>query len=223
MFNPTVGKLVFIFLGFGIVWILIKTIQNNLLTKIRDNDSRYKAKKFSELIGYFLTMVLITAVFGGKLGGLTVALGVSGAGIAFTLQEVIVSFAGWLANIFGGFYKSGDRIQPGGIKGEVIYIGVLRTTLMDTGQWVDGDLYNGRIVHIANSFVFKEPVYNYSSDFPFLWDEIKIPVRNRSDFDKAENIFLDAIVSLTSRAAEKMNGSYSWINTNLKMLNPIPL
>jgi hypothetical protein len=24
-------------------------------------------------------------------------------------------------------------------------IGVLRTTIMETGQWVDGDLYNGRI------------------------------------------------------------------------------
>ena len=27
---------------------------------------------------------------------------------------------------------------------------------------------------IANSFVFKEPVFNYSGDFPFLWDEIKL-------------------------------------------------
>jgi hypothetical protein len=34
-------------------------------------------------------------------------------------------------------------------------IGVLRTTIMETGQWVDGDLYNGRIVLIANSYVFK--------------------------------------------------------------------
>jgi hypothetical protein len=42
---------------------------------------------------------------------------------------------------------------------------------METGQWVDGDLYNGRIVIIA---LLKEPVFNYSGDFPFLWDEIKI-------------------------------------------------
>jgi small-conductance mechanosensitive channel len=42
-----------------------------------------------------------------------------------------------------------------GIKGDVMDIGVLRTTIMETGQWVDGDLYNGRIVLIANSYVFK--------------------------------------------------------------------
>jgi hypothetical protein len=40
--------------------------------------------------------------FSDKLGNLTVALGVAGAGIAFALQ-VIASFAGWLAIMFGGF------------------------------------------------------------------------------------------------------------------------
>lgn len=67
-------------------------------------------------------------------------------------------------------------------------IGVLRTTLMELGQWVDGDLYNGRIVRIANSFVFKEPVYNYSADFPFLWDEIKVPIKYGSDHRLARKI-----------------------------------
>ena len=64
------------------------------------------------------------------------------------------------------------------------------TTLMETGQWVDGDLYNGRIVLVANSFVFKEPVYNYSGEFPFLWDEIKIPVQHGSDYRLVEEILV---------------------------------
>jgi small-conductance mechanosensitive channel len=59
---------------------------------------------------------------------------------------------------------------------------------METGQWVDGDQYNGRIVFIANSFVFKEPVYNYSGDFRFLWDEIKIPIRFGSNYSKAAEL-----------------------------------
>jgi small-conductance mechanosensitive channel len=52
---------------------------------------------------------------------------------------------------------------------------------MELGEWVQSDLYTGRIVRIANSFVFKEPVFNYSGDFPFLWDEVKIPVKYGSD------------------------------------------
>jgi len=202
LFDPTVGKIVTILVGIAVIWLIIKAIQRNLLSKIKENDNRYRAKKFSSFIGYFLTIVLITVIFSDKLGGLTIALGVAGAGIAFALQEVIASFAGWLAIMFGGFYKSGDRVQLGGIKGDVMDIGVLRTTIMETGQWVDGDLYNGRIVLIANSFVFKEPVFNYSGDFPFLWDEIKIPVQYGSNYEKAKEILIKTGKDLTGDLTE---------------------
>lgn len=192
LYNPTVGKIVSFFIGVALIWILIKFIQKKLFIKIRGNENRYKAKKFSNFIGYFLTIILLTVVFSSKLGSLTVAFGVAGAGIAFALQEVIASFAGWLAILFGDFYNTGDRVQLGGIKGDVMDIGVLRTTIMETGQWVDGDLYNGRIVLIANSYVFKEPVFNYSGDFPFLWDEIKIPIQYGSNYDLAKEIILKA-------------------------------
>jgi small-conductance mechanosensitive channel len=207
LFNPTVGKIVTIFIGIAVIWLIIKFIQKSLFSKIKDNNNRYTAKKFGSFIGYFLTLVLITIVYSDKLGGLTVALGVAGAGIAFALQEVIASFAGWLAIMLGGFYKPGDRVQLGGIKGDVMDIGVLRTTIMETGQWVDGDLYNGRIVLVANSFVFKEPVFNYSGDFPFLWDEIKIPIQYGSNYEKANAILLNIgkVVAgdITDRSREK--------------------
>ena len=48
--------------------------------------------------------------------------------------KVIASVAGWMAIVFGNFFKTGDRVQLGGIKGDVIDIGVLRTTIMETGQ-----------------------------------------------------------------------------------------
>lgn len=202
LYNPTVGKIVTFLIGVAVIWVLINLLQKRLFTKIKSNDNRYKAKKISSFIGYLLTIVFLTIVFSDKLGGFTVALGVAGAGIAFALQEVIASFAGWLAIMFGGFYNTGDRVQLGGIKGDVMDIGVLRTTIMETGQWVDGDLYNGRIVLIANSYVFKEPVFNYSGDFPFLWDEIKIPVQYGSNYDKAEEIIMNAGNSIAEELSE---------------------
>lgn len=190
LFDPVIGKIVTILVGVAVIWVIVKSIQRNILGKIKDNDNRYKAKKFGGFIGFILTVLLISVVYSDKLGGLTVAFGVAGAGIAFALQEVIASFAGWLAIMFGGFYKTGDRVELGGIKGDVMDIGVLRTTIMETGKWVEGDLYNGRIVLVANSFVFKEPVYNYSGDFPFLWDEIKIPIQYGSNYQKTNTILL---------------------------------
>ncbi|MEZ4877872.1 MAG: mechanosensitive ion channel family protein [Flavobacterium sp.] len=209
LYDPTIGKLVTLFIGIAVIWIVIKFIQKKLFTKIDNVDNRYKAKKFGSFLGYIITIIFITIVYSNKLGGLTVAFGVAGAGIAFALQEVIASFAGWLAIMFGDFYKTGDRVQLGGIKGDVMDIGVLRTTIMETGQWVDGDLYNGRIVLIANSYIFKEPVFNYSGDFPFLWDEIKVPIQFGSNYEKAKqiilNVGLEVAGDLTLESKEKWN------------------
>jgi small-conductance mechanosensitive channel len=207
LFNDSIGKIVALVLGIILIWLLVKLIQRKAVKLIKDNDQKYKAKKLSVVLGYVLTIILAVIIYSNKLGGFTVALGVAGAGIAFALQEVIASVAGWLAIMFGGFFKTGDRVQLGGIKGDVIDIGVLRTTLMETGQWVDGDLYNGRIVLIANSFVFKEPVFNYSGDFPFLWDEVKIPIQYGSDYVATKELFTKITVEiagdLTQQSREK--------------------
>jgi small-conductance mechanosensitive channel len=102
---------------------------------------------------------------------------------------------------FGGFYRVGDRVQLGGIKGDVIDIGMLRTTLMQMGEWVNADAYNGRIVRMANSVVFKEPVFNYSGEFPFLWDEIMIPIKYGSAYRLAREVI--------GRVAEDVVGDYA--------------
>jgi small-conductance mechanosensitive channel len=181
LFDPTVGKIILAIVGILVISVLIRFLQRSSSRWIKDSDTRYRARKFLTFIGYLLGLLFLVALFSDKLGGIHVALGIAGAGVAFALQEVITSIAGFVAVSFGHFYKTGDRIQLAGIRGDVIDIGVLRTTLMECGQWVDGDLYNGRIVRIANSFVFKEPVFNYSADFPFLWDEINLPVKYGSD------------------------------------------
>jgi small-conductance mechanosensitive channel len=155
---------------------------------VKDSQARYRIRKVTALISYLMIILFLAVVFRERLGGLAIAIGVAGAGIAFALQEVVTSVAGWAAISFANFYKSGDRIQLGGIKGDVIDIGILRTTLMELGEWVKSDLYTGRIVRIANSFVFKEPVFNYSGDFPFLWDEITVPVTYASDHRLAREI-----------------------------------
>ncbi len=188
LFNPTAEKILILVVGFLVIGVLIRLTKRLLVGRIAETDARYRARKLVSFLGYTAVVVFVLALFHERLGAVAVGLGVAGAGIAFALQEVIASVAGWLAVSLGGFYKTGDRIQLGGIKGDVIDIGILRTTVMEIGDWISGDQYSGRVVRIANSFVFKEPVFNYSGDFPFLWDEIKIPVKYGSDHRLAREI-----------------------------------
>jgi small-conductance mechanosensitive channel len=188
IFDPTIGKIVFVVIGIIVINVLMRIAKRALLSRIDETQNRYRFRKIINFFGALAGFILITVVFSDRLGNLTVAFGVAGAGVAFALQEVIASIAGWAAVSAGNFYSVGDRVQLGGIVGDVIDIGVLRTTVMEIGQWVKADLYNGRIVRIANSFVFKEPVFNYTADFPFLWDEIMVPVKYGSDYRLAREI-----------------------------------
>ena len=175
-----------------------RLIQSAIGRSVGQHDLRYHLRKAISFVVYLVAAIVLIASFSESWGEFAVVFGVAGAGIAFALQEVIASVAGWVALSIGSFYKPGDRVRVGGIVGDVIDIGVLRTTLMETGEWVHGDLYNGRIVKIANSFIFKEPVFNYSSDFPFLWDELRLPIRYGADWRKAEAIMSAAAVEVTN-------------------------
>ncbi|MCO6511702.1 MAG: mechanosensitive ion channel [Aridibacter famidurans] len=188
--DPTVIRVITAVVGLVVIIVIARIIRSSITRYVSGTDSRYRLRKFITFLAYILVALMISVIFSDQLSGLTVAFGVAGAGIAFALQEVIASFAGWFAIHFAQFYKTGDRVEVGGIKGDVIDISFLRTILMEIREWVDGDLYTGRVVRVANSFVFKAPVYNYSGEFPFLWDEIKIPVKYGSDHKLARRILL---------------------------------
>lgn len=201
MTDPRVGTAVLVAVGLAAILGVRHFARRTLSGKLSDNTTRYRTRKLVDFGSYVLVALFFATVFSDQLGGVTVAFGVAGAGIAFALQEVIASVAGWLAITFGNFYKIGDRVMLGGIRGDVIDIGVLRTTVFQVGDWVAGDLYNGRVVRVANSFVFKEPVYNYSADFPFLWDELTVPVRHGSDRAQTQ--------ALLQTVAEEVTGAYA--------------
>lgn len=200
LMNPMVIQLMAVAIGIMVIQLITDVLRRSLTHYIQDADARYRFRKVITFTGYLLMLLFVTIVFSDRLGRLTVVFGVVGAGVAFALQEVIASFAGWIAISLGQFYKPGDRVQLGGIMGDVIDISILRTTLMECGDWVKSDQYNGRIVRIANSFVFKEPVFNYSADFPFVWDEIMIPVKYGSDHHLARQIL--------QRVAAEVVGEY---------------
>jgi small-conductance mechanosensitive channel len=76
--------------------------------------NRCNLKKYWQVLTVFVLFVIsnllaYSIVFSDRLGRLTVIFGVVGAGIAFALQEVIGSFAGWVAISLGQFYKPARR------------------------------------------------------------------------------------------------------------------
>jgi small-conductance mechanosensitive channel len=186
-----------------IVYVLILIARRFIIRKMPDGTARYKAQKGVEIIGYILIILLSISYFTGNIKDFTLAIGLFTAGIAITLQELILSIAGSLYIFIVKVYKPGDRIEINGIKGDVIDVDSIYTTLMEIGEWVTSDNYSGRIVKLSNAFVFKGPVFNYSQDFPFIWDELTLPIRYGSDMELAKSIITDVAIECLKDFTEK--------------------
>lgn len=201
LYDPMTAKVIFSLLLFVGLRVVIGFVQSLASRQIEENDLRYRVRKILDIVFFIAFAIALTVVFSDRLGNVTVAFGLAGAGVALALQEMIASVASWFSITFGHTFRSGDRITFDNICGDVIDIGLTRTTLMECGGWVDGDLYTGRIVRVANNALLKEPLYNYNMDFPFLWDEIVFPIKYGSDIQVARAIF--------ESAAERVVGEYS--------------
>lgn len=188
---PFIGNLIKYIIWITIVFFIFTWVRQFLKRKLPDNSMRYKSQKAVELIGYGLIILITISYFTGNIKDFGLAIGLLTAGITITLQELILSIAGSFYIFFVRVYKAGDRIQINGIKGDVIDVDSFNTTMMEIGEWISGDNYSGRIVKISNAFVFKGPVYNYSQDFPFVWDEMNLPIRYGSDIELARSIIME--------------------------------
>jgi small-conductance mechanosensitive channel len=194
------GKCVAALVGVLIIHSGFRLLEQTLPRHFGRANSRYRVRKFVVFSGYLTILLFLAVLFEDRLGRLGFALGLIGAGVAVALQDVLASIAGAFSIGFSKLYAVGDRVQIGDTKGDVIDIGLLRTTLLETGNWVSKDSYNGRIVRIPNSAVLKGSVFNYSQGFPFVWDQVKVVFTTSSDFQFARDML--------TRVAREAIGDY---------------
>jgi small-conductance mechanosensitive channel len=139
--------------------------------------------------------------------------GVIAAGVAVALQRVITSVAGYFIILRSRLFTVGDRITIGGVRGDVVALGFTQTTVLEMGQtppeqadapsmWIHGHQYTGRIVRITNDKIFDSPVYNFTREFLYIWEEVGIPVEYDADHARAEKILGDASHREDSRGGQ---------------------
>ncbi len=144
---------------------------------------------------------------------LTTALGLVTAGLAFALQRVVTAMAGYVLILRGTTFNVGDRIVMGGVRGDVIALGFLQTTIMEMGQpppvqnadpamWVKARQYTGRIVTVSNAKVFDEPVFNYTRELAYIWEEMTIPISYNDDWTAVERLLLDVVERHTVKISD---------------------
>jgi len=175
-----------------IIFYLLAALINRIINRrIEDIKQKYNARKTAFYVVTLLILLSLAIIWIRDLSRLTVVLSVIAAGLVVALQELVLCIAGWFIVIFRKPFDTGDRIEIGGIKGDVIDIGFLHTSLLEIGNWVEEDQSTGRVLHFPNSMVFRNALFNYTRDFEFIWNEIKVVVTFESDWKKAREIVLE--------------------------------
>ena len=138
---------------------------------------RLRSLQFVARIGVQLVaLVLAIVVIVGSPGQMTTVIGLAGAGLTVALKDFIVAFFGWFVLMGKNGIRVGDWVEINGIGGEVVEIGLLRTMLLETGQWSDAGHPTGRKVAFVNSFAVEGHYFNFSTAGQWLWDEIEVLV-----------------------------------------------
>jgi small-conductance mechanosensitive channel len=204
---------------FSLALILLLALINAGLRAIAHSatgDNKRIAFWFRQATRLLLTVVLaigLLSIWFNDTSRLGAAAGFVTAGVAFALQRVITAFAAYLIILRGKTFNVGDRIMMGGVRGDVISLGFMQTTIMEMGQppgeqgdepsmWVHSRQYTGRVVTVTNDKIFDTPVYNYTLQFPYIWEEMKLPISYKDDRKRAEQILLAAAEKHTVKIAE---------------------
>jgi len=196
---------------FTVIFIAVVLLLGRLLGGLARRVLRGRGRERTEFwtrqsikLGTAVTLFLgLVSVWFDDPSRLTTALGLVTAGLVFALQKVVSAVAAYFVILRGKLFNVGDRIAMGGVRGDVIALDFTQTTLMEMGQpppvqgadpavWVQSRQYTGRIVTVTNSKIFDEPVFNYTREFPYLWEELILPIAYASDRDRAEKVLLAA-------------------------------
>ncbi len=143
-------------------------------------------------------VLLILLVIFGPPNQMPTILGLAGAGLTVALKDFIVGFFGWFVLMGRNGIRVGDWVEINGVAGEVVEIGLLRTVLLETGNWADTGHPTGRRVAFVNSFAVEGHYFNFSTSGQWLWDELQVLIPSQ------ENLYplVDAIRTLVAKETE---------------------
>lgn len=225
LFEKTLITVAFV-AGVLIAAALLRGLARLLLAGESGDRPRFWIAQVVRLLTLAAVILIVVRIWLSGTQEFTAVMGWVAAGLAIALQRVVTAFAGYVIVLRGNVFTVGDRITIGGVRGDVIALGFMQTTVMEMGQapseqgdapsmWIHGRQYSGRIVRVTNDKVFDTPVYNYTRDFRYMWEEIVIPVRYGDDYRKVEQILLDVarrhtgeIAAEARDALGKLRGKY---------------
>jgi small-conductance mechanosensitive channel len=164
-----------------------------LLDRRRQQTLQFVLSFAVQLVGALLILVVI---FGTPQQTPTM-IGLATAGLTVVLKDFIVAFFGWFVLMGKNGVRVGDWVEINGVGGEVVEVGLLRTTLLETGNWAETGRPTGRRVAFMNSYAIEGHYFNFSTSGQWLWEELRIAIPPSTDAYAMKDAIRKAVEEVT--------------------------
>ena len=148
------------------------TLTERVVERTRLHTLRVVIRSSVQAVGVLLVLLV---VFGAPSQTPTI-LGLAGAGITVAMKDFIVAFFGWFVLMGKNGLRVGDWVEINGVAGEVVEINLLRTVLLETGNWTETGHPTGRKVAFVNNYAIEGHFFNFTTSGQWMWDELQITV-----------------------------------------------
>jgi small-conductance mechanosensitive channel len=149
-----------------------------------------------------VALVCILLVIFGTPNQAPTILGLATAGLTVALQDFIIAFLGWFVLMGKNGIRVGDWVEINGVGGEVVEIGLFRTSLLETGNWTDKGHPTGRRVTFLNKFAIAGQYFNFSTTGQWMWDEIKVNIPSSADSREVIELIHNVVIKETQKDAK---------------------
>lgn len=172
---------------------------------VQDGRRRHQFLIVRRIIVVPLVFIILVMAFASGLGSVSLFAGITTAGLAVALQNMIQSIAGYFVLIGKYGVRVGDRVQVAGVTGDVIDIGMVRLHLVEVSGG-PGARPTGRVVAISNAVVFQpdEGLFKQIPGTNFAWHEVSLMLSPGSDYRQVEERMLRAVNKVFDSYKEKM-------------------
>ena len=181
-------RVIVVVLVLAAAYVLYRIVDKQIRGHVADPEKRLRYRKRVAYTVAIVILALLAVVFFERLRGIGTFVGFIGAGLAIALREYLAAFLAWFYIVGQRNVSLGSRIEVGGVRGDVIDIGVFKLTLVEVRGEGLGEQSSGRLVTVPNFKILTDPVFHFTAGSPFVWDEIEFMVTFESDWERARQI-----------------------------------
>lgn len=194
----------------GACYLLYRMTRRWLVHGELDRSREYRITSLLRFVFALIAVGIILGLLTNEWLGLLMSVGVIGILMTVVLQTPFLSVLGWLYIMVRQPFEAGDRVKIGDVKGEVLSIDLLATSMLQVGgEFVTSNQPSGVLVTIPNANVLTSTVENHTSKkFPWIWNEISVQVAFESDIDFVQEIMIGTADELIGEQMEAMIGDY---------------